>query len=92
VETIDAFYTALKEDRLQPSDMQELQTRIQAAQADGNFSEDEAMELLQFMREKVGLEPLGAGEEEAPQEVEPGWEADEPDQGAGEAAGEATEL
>lgn len=92
VETIDAFYDALKEDRLQASDMQELQTRIQAAQADGNFSEEEALELLEFMREKVGLEPLGAGEEEAPQEVEPGWETDEPAEAAGETAGGATEL
>jgi len=31
LETIDAFWTAIKEDRLQPSDMQELQSKIQAA-------------------------------------------------------------
>jgi len=91
VETFDAFINAIKEDKLQPSDMQELQTRVQAAQADGEFSPDEAMDLLQFMREKVGLEPLELGEE-APDEVEPGWETDEPAEATGEAAGEATEL
>jgi len=92
LETIEAFWSAIKEDRLGPSDMEELSSRIQAAQADGNFSEEEAMELLQFMREKIGLdteEPY-AGEEQ--QYEEEGWEEDDPADTSEEAAGDATEL
>lgn len=93
LDTIDAFWTAIKEDRLQPSDMQELQAKIQSAQADGDFSEEEAIELIRFMREKVGLDdkddPYG---EEDQQYEEEGWEEDVPADSAEEAAGDATEL
>jgi hypothetical protein len=91
LETIDAFWSAIKEDRLQPSDMQELQSRIQAAQSDGDFTEEEAMELIDFMREKVGLDKEEPIVEEDPYD-EQGWEEDAPADTEGEAAAAATEL
>jgi hypothetical protein len=93
LDTIDAFWTAIKEDKLQPSDMQELQAKIRAAESDGDFSGEEAIELIRFMQEKVGMdtkEDPYAGTDQ--QYEEEGWEEDEPAGTTEEEAGDGTEL
>lgn len=89
---MEEFWTALKEDRINEADVQQLSTRFQTAFQDGVLSNEEAEELMDFMREKIGLdtEDPYAGEEQ--QYEEQGWEEDDPADISEEAAGDATEL
>ena len=87
-EVMESFWNALKEDKVTEADVKQLTTRFQTAFQDGELSNEEAEELLNFMREKVGLD-VPADMEEPREE---GWEDDE---AAGEAeatADGATEL
>jgi hypothetical protein len=67
--------------------MQQLSTKFQTAMQDGVLSGEEAEELLDFMREKAGMEDDPAVEE-APDAPEEGWEEDTP----AEAEAAATEI
>jgi hypothetical protein len=88
-EVMEGFWIALKEERINEADVQQLVNRFQTAYQDGALSTEEAEELLDFMREKAGIEP--PAEVEPPYEEE-GWEDDVPAETAEEPAGDGTEL
>ncbi len=87
-EVMEAFYNGLKEEKVTEADIQQLSSKFQAAMQDGSLSNEEAEDLLNFMREKAGLDAPADMDEP----LEEGWEEDEPVGEAEATAADATEL